>query len=916
MKPKKILTILLSAVLATSIVGCNNDVGSSGSGANLQKTNATMSLSTATNSNAGSVAYMYKGAPIAANRQLIFEADNGQSISHITTTNPDANGKVYAIIVVQKNAIAQAGTQGYVYKVDLTANNPIDTKQIIDTFNNEMPLVSGFFSDGSGIVATSAGLDSTETNVDTPPPFSFYKGYQFSGKNGSFFKEQVRSISVSADDELMYIATSHHLYQTSKAKIDALSANFDSPAVNSQPFTDLTDVDALLAKTNDSIQAISFDSQANGYMVTTNGNLYTLVNSQITNESSPVQLIKPSDNAPYVTSINFENPIYSRAITKGNENDTIRTNWANEQIPSDIFPQMDSAAEPGLLFSYSCGNTCVKQVINAEANAMNPGNTGGFGLGGMIGDAINGNWGMQGFAGDLIMMGVQMGIVEAGETAIESLINRETDSAITVTGNKMIAAAEQQQRLENLAEVQRKAGVDEIAVINKKIAALDANSTEINQILQRTQNALDNAQADVDNITNGNISAVNSRGLRLFRANYAASIGFKYTDEAATLFKTPEEGVADNNAVRDYTVRGGTHPFLNPDGSFNPEFKMDLATTQMIMEDRINSLQAKIDRNNAKVLSLKDCTKKLLNGDLQPRLPDDVKDLINDTSMTIDTLQSINTITQQQLDDAAQQIAKLRFVKYAIYSGIILNSLGFSSVSDFMGSSGSNNNESGSISTVSLTGQTADQAKHAHGFISGSFLSLNDRTLYTSSESGGFDMLQDSQNDNLDNIGMSVAFDGKTQYTVVAYAPPGQSTRLLYTDTSASSASIIGGDWKDSCDALGTSVTKDNNGDIIAQASCKDPNGVYQTSSIDVSKCGGNYKVTNRNGFLMCNSDSKPTNVLGGNWSDSCAYVKYDPNTHLLSAFCGDGGDTMTSIDVNSCGGRGAQNDHGVLKCN
>jgi len=65
----------------------------------------------------------------------------------------------------------------------------------------------------------------------------------------------------------------------------------------------------------------------------------------------------------------------------------------------------------------------------------------------------------------------------------------------------------------------------------------------------------------------------------------------------------------------------------------------------------------------------------------------------------------------------------------------------------------------------------------------------------------------------------------------------------------------------------------------------------------------------------MCDSDSKPANILCGSWTDSCAYVKYDPSCILLLVFCGDGCNNMTSIDVGSYRECSVRNDHRVLKC-
>jgi len=126
-------------------------------------------------------------------------------------------------------------------------------------------------------------------------------------------------------------------------------------------------------------------------------------------------------------------------------------------------------------------------------------------------------------------------------------------------------------------------------------------------------------------------------------------------------------------------------------------------------------------------------------------------------------------------------------------------------------------------------------------------------------------------------------------------------------------SSIIGGDWVNSCDAVNSSFST-NNGHLILKASCKDESGAYQTSEIYADTCGGKYKVTNHNGVLMCDSDSKP-NILGGSWVNNCGHAKYDPSTGWLSAFCDGGGNNMTSISVGSCKGLGAHNDHGVLAC-
>lgn len=769
MKPKKILTLILSTIFATTIIGCNNNVGGNSSGTNLQKSSAKISLS-ATDSTANSVVYMYKGAPIEANRQLIFEADSNETITHITTTNPDAGGKVYAIIVTELNIGNSSNKLGHLYQVDLTASNPIATKQTIDSFSDTMPLVSGFFSDGSGIVGTRNTM-STVDDPGTPNAFSIYKGYKYIGKNGSFFKEQIRSISVTADDTLMYIATSHHIYQSSKADIDALTTNFDANYSSTQPFHDLTDVTNLLQQTNDAIQAISFDSRGNGYMYTTNGNLYTLDNSKIINSSTPVHLLNPSESAPYVTSINFENPIYNRAVSYKNVSAATSKVWDDEKVPMETFDQMDNAVQPGLLLSFSCGDDCVKKVADNQATSMNAMNSGGAGIGVLIGDMFDGNWGWNGFAGDMVMFGVQAGAIEG--------ISYMIDSSLTRAATSEVKASELGVKFSQL-EIKDINGLTQ--KYNEDLNNLNLNNTQAENDLE----AVNQMQHDVTIIDNRirfdkyassnmepSIAHIDENGLmvndgkfQLIDSDFASANNFNYDKMMDTEIK-----------VNEYTVKRLQEASMTPNqidnivAAQNPEnpnpmyensyvvsqrvlkVRNDIAATLNVLNDAQDSLETRLAENEA------------LKQDLIAKFPEDVA-----------TINDYNNLLEAKLANVKEQLQSIKILKYVVYSGVVINSIGFNSVHDLMGSVSANNSNS-NVNTVSLAGQTADQAQHDHGFISGSFLSLNDKTLYES-ESGGFDMLQDSQNNNLDNIGVSVAFDGKTQYTVVAYAPYGTSDRL------------------------------------------------------------------------------------------------------------------------------------------
>lgn len=119
------------------------------------------------------------------------------------------------------------------------------------------------------------------------------------------------------------------------------------------------------------------------------------------------------------------------------------------------------------------------------------------------------------------------------------------------------------------------------------------------------------------------------------------------------------------------------------------------------------------------------------------------------------------------------------------------------------------------------------------------------------------------------------------------------------------------------------------NGGTSLYAQCKNDNGVYQNTSIELNTCrDANCILVNNNGMLQCaNSTSNDTpdssrttcNGLSGEWKDVCFQSRYTNDGKTVQAICptNDGMYRSTSLDIDQCWAKGcsAYVDDGYLRC-
>lgn len=813
----KLLRLMTSISTITLIVGCNNNVGGS-SAINPQKSDSVHSLTSGDSGKSdGSLVFMYKGAPIKQNRQLIFKTDDtNEIVTNVTTTNPDTNGKVYAIINTSPLYALDhnCNETSRIYQVDLTADNPISTKRQFDQFyfpckvsnhnggpdnsQSNIPVVSGFFGNGDGFV----GEADSNYNGFHGGALHIYKNYQPIGYNTTFFNEQIRSITVTADDRSMFVATSHHLYQLSKGDVDTMALNFDTSPNN--PFHEVASIRNFLQQKNEEIQAISFDSYNDGYIYTRTGNLYSVSNGNVINQDSPTHLFDTAEStAPYVTSINFENPIFNRVISKGNADDSIRQGWVNNNVSSDAFNNMHEMVKSnsGFLISLSCGASCNQKIDGALNNvSYDPSDMASFGLTKIIADIINGNlWSWDGFVGDTLLFMITAGGPDFLEDGVEAIMSNSAMKAekAEIIANKEVQIIKQDQTADKISELTKQIedmpmppansqGITSVDLIRirKELEVVDHNLAFVSQFKEEiydtpASSTMLREAGDYLNLRpreypDGSLELASADFLKRFNNDYETYSEYIRNTNITVFRKTADSAT---NTYTAFDLQAGSKSWdelVQMTKDFRNGANID---PRYLNINRISSTENRFYQDAVANTQFLQGKRRYLMDKYQ-----ETQDIINargkitELNQNIASLEEASNFYAATIKELDVQLEMLQAEMFAIDSQKMigpLGLLGINSLNQFFSTSGTR------TQYVSLPGQSTDDAKSDHGYITGSFLDLNKGILY-SSESGGFDMLQDYTNQAVDNIGVSVAFDGKTQYTVVGYAPYGTAYRLYF----------------------------------------------------------------------------------------------------------------------------------------
>jgi CVNH domain len=131
---------------------------------------------------------------------------------------------------------------------------------------------------------------------------------------------------------------------------------------------------------------------------------------------------------------------------------------------------------------------------------------------------------------------------------------------------------------------------------------------------------------------------------------------------------------------------------------------------------------------------------------------------------------------------------------------------------------------------------------------------------------------------------------------------------LAGSSASANAQGVPPGTYTQTCNSI---FMLDN---FTLQANCRQENGAFETSALDLRTCGGGSHISNNNGFLQCAGFS---GARSSSYLQSCEFVSFSGNEISANCLSLAGALPFTSLDTRICvPGSDIANNNGKLQCN